>query len=44
MKAAGLIHAESAYPISLTLITAIVLLLIGFAAILSMVFHIGPFG
>jgi putative membrane protein len=43
MKAAGLIHAESAY-ISLTLITAIVLVLIGFAAILSMVFHIGPFG
>jgi putative membrane protein len=44
MKASGLIHAESAYPISLTLITAIVLLLFGFAAILSMVFHIGPFG
>jgi putative membrane protein len=44
MKAADLIHAESAYPISLTLITAIVLLLIGLAAILSMVFHIGPFG
>ncbi len=44
MKAAGLIHGESRFPPSLTLITAILLLLIGIAAIGSMVFGIGPFG
>jgi putative membrane protein len=44
MKAAGLIHGESEFPLSLTLITAVLLLLIGFAAIGSMVFDIGPFG
>jgi len=44
MKLAGLIHGESAYPVSLTLITAAVLLLIGLTAIFSMVFHMGPFG
>ena len=32
------------FPASLTLITAVILLLIGIAAIVSMVFHIGPFG
>ena len=40
----GLIHAESEFPPSMTLITAVILLLIGIAAILNMVFHIGPFG
>jgi putative membrane protein len=44
MKGDGLIHAESVFPVSLTLITAVVLLLIGIAAIVSMLFHIGPFG
>jgi putative membrane protein len=44
MKAAGLVHAESHFPVSLTLVTAIILLLIGVAAILSMVFQAGPFG
>jgi putative membrane protein len=44
MKADGLVHAESLFPPSLTLITAILLLFIGIAAIVSMVFHIGPFG
>ena len=39
-----LIHGESAYPVSLTLIVAILLLLIGLFAILSMVFRAGPFG
>ena len=37
MVAEGLIHGESAFPTSLTLITAIVLLLVGIAAIVSMV-------
>ena len=44
MKEEGLIHAESLFPPSLTLMTAILLLIIGIIAIMSMVFHIGPFG
>jgi putative membrane protein len=44
MTAEGLIHGESHFPPSLTLITAVVLLLIGIAAIVSMVFQVGPFG
>ncbi len=39
----GLIHGESAFPVSLTLIIAILLLAIGLLAVLSMVFHVGPF-
>jgi putative membrane protein len=37
MKAEGLIHGESIFPASLTLITAIVLLVIGIVAIVDMV-------
>jgi putative membrane protein len=44
MKAAGLVHAESGYPVSLTLIVAVLLLAIGIMAILSMWLQIGPFG
>ena len=44
MKLDGLVHAESVFPVSLTLVTAGLLLLIGVAAIASMVFSIGPFG
>jgi putative membrane protein len=40
----GLIHSETAFPVSLTLITAVLLLTIGLTAILSMEFNIGPFG
>jgi putative membrane protein len=43
MKADGLIHGESAFPISLTLIVAVALLAIGLFAIASMVFNVGPF-
>jgi putative membrane protein len=39
----GLIHGESPFPPSLTLITAVILLGISVAAVLSMLFHIGPF-
>src|SRR5262249_35358403 len=39
-----LIHGESGFPASLTLITAVALLLIGIVAIVSMVFNAGPFG
>jgi len=44
MTASGLIHGESVFPPSLTLITALILLLIGIAAIVSMLFRGGPFG
>jgi len=44
MAADGLVHGKSRFPPSFTLITAILLLLIGIAAIVSMLFQIGPFG
>jgi putative membrane protein len=44
MTDAGLIHGESIFPPSLTLMTAAALLVIGVFAIVSMVFHVGPFG
>jgi putative membrane protein len=43
MKAQGLIWAESQFPASLVLITAVVLLLIGLSAALSIGLHTGPF-
>jgi putative membrane protein len=43
MMADGLIHGQSAFPRSLVLITAVLLLLIGVAAMISMVYHVGPF-
>lgn len=44
MKDEGYIHGESHFPVSLTLVTAVILLLIGLAAIASIVFRAGPFG
>jgi uncharacterized membrane protein YidH (DUF202 family) len=44
MRDAGLIHAQSRFPPSMTLVAAMILLLIGIAAMLSMVFRVGPFG
>ena len=44
MIAEGLVHGESQFPVSLTLLTAVILLLIGITAITSMLFNIGPFG
>jgi len=44
LKADGLIHAESQFPVSLTLIVAVLLLIIGLLAIVSMVYDVGPFG
>jgi putative membrane protein len=43
MTKAGLIHGESNFPVSFTLIAAVLLLGIGIMAIVSMVFDIGPF-
>jgi putative membrane protein len=44
MKAANLLHADSDFPASMTLIVALLLLAIGFMAIFSMNFDVGPFG
>lgn len=44
MKEAGLIHGESRFPPSMTLIVAVILLLVGIFAIVSMTLQIGPFG
>jgi putative membrane protein len=44
MKSAGLIHGEGKFPVSLTLITAAALLVIGLFALASTVFKAGPFG
>jgi uncharacterized membrane protein YidH (DUF202 family) len=44
MAADELIHAESEFPPSFTLVTAVLLLGIGIVAVSSMVFRIGPFG
>ena len=44
MRDERLIHGETVFPVSLTLITAFLLLLVGIAAIVSMEFQIGPFG
>ena len=43
MNADGLIHGESAFPVSYTLIVAVLLLIVGLGAIASMVFSFGPF-
>lgn len=40
---AGLIHAESKFPRSYTLLVAVLLLFLGLSAISSLVFNIGPF-
>lgn len=43
LKSEALIHAESTFPLSLVLVVALLLLLIGVAAALSMALHAGPF-
>jgi putative membrane protein len=44
MTAAGLIHGESHFPPSFTLISALLLLLLAVIVGVSMIFGIGPFG
>jgi putative membrane protein len=44
LRADGLIHAESQFPVSLTLLVALILLIVGILAIISMVYDVGPFG
>jgi inner membrane protein YidH len=43
MTVNGLVHGESGYPVSLTLIIALLLFLVGLLAATSMIFEIGPF-
>ena len=43
MTRAGLIHGQSVFPMSLTLIVAVLLLLVGLMAILGMTLNVGPF-
>jgi putative membrane protein len=43
MREEGLVHGETIFPVSMTLITALILLIIGVGAIVSMAFHVGPF-
>ena len=43
MRDDGLIHAQSHFPVSLTLMTAFLLLLVGLLAMTSVVFEVGPF-
>ncbi len=43
MMADGLIHGQSGFPVSMTLIVAVALFLVGFTAIISMAFNVGPF-
>jgi putative membrane protein len=44
MKACGLVHAESPYPVSMVLIVAVLLLGIGILAFAGALLHNGPFG
>jgi len=44
MTADGLIRGQAAFPPSVVLITAVLLLLLGLGAIVGILFHAGPFG
>lgn len=44
MMGAGLVHGQTGYPVSFTLLTATALLMLGLLAIVSMVFGVAPFG
>jgi putative membrane protein len=43
MRDEGLIHGESKFPVSFTLVVAVLLLFLGLAAIASFTFNVGPF-
>ena len=44
MRDAGLLHAQSGFPPSLTLIVAILLLMLGLGVVIGLQFKAGPFG
>jgi putative membrane protein len=43
LKAEGLVHAETKFPVSMTLLVALALLVIGIFALLAITVHTGPF-
>ncbi|MDR0182066.1 YidH family protein [Lysobacter arvi] len=43
MRDAGMLHAESPFPPSMTLVTALLLLALGVATAVSMIYRVGPF-
>lgn len=43
LRKLGIVHAESTFPVSLALFVAVLMLLIGALAVLSMAYTIGPF-
>jgi putative membrane protein len=43
MVSEGLIHGKSRFPVSFTMIVAVLLLIAGLLAIVSMTFNVGPF-
>lgn len=43
MVEAGLVHGDSPYPVSMTLLTASLLLMLGILAVFSLAFDVGPF-
>lgn len=43
MRTDGLVHSQSTFPVSFTLLIALALLFIGAAAVASLTFHAGPF-
>jgi putative membrane protein len=43
MTEQGLIHGESRYPVSVTFIVAVLLLLVALLTTASLIFHIGPY-
>ena len=43
MKAEGFIHGESRFPVSQTVIIAVLLLIVGLLATASIEFRVGPF-
>ena len=44
LKAQGLIYGQSEFPVSYTMVVAVLLLLLGMTAVVSMTLDIGPFG
>jgi uncharacterized membrane protein YidH (DUF202 family) len=43
MQSQGLVHAQTGFPVSFTMLTAVLLLLMGLFVFGSMIFHVGPF-
>jgi len=43
MQSQGLVHAQTGFPVSFTMLTAVLLLLMGLLAFFSMSFDVGPF-